>query len=166
MTKANPLEIVYRDPKSLIPYARNAKHHSDDQVARIAASIEEFGFNSPILLDGDNGLIAGHGRLLAANQLGMGEVPTIELSHLSDAQKRAYVLADNRLGEVDIEWDADMLAAELDQLKSEGFQIELTGFDISDLLDEKDKAPKPINNKITEDDLKTDHTCPRCNFEF
>src|ERR1700690_1761170 len=83
---------------SLIPYARNARTHSDAQVAQIAASIREFGFTNPILVDGERGVIAGHGRLLAARKLGLTEVPTIELSHLTPAQRRAYALADNRLG--------------------------------------------------------------------
>src|SRR5258707_8858943 len=82
---------------SLIPYARNARTHSEAQVAQIAASIREFGFTNPVLTDGERGVIAGHGRLLAARKLGMAEVPCIELAHLSPAQKRAYVLADNRL---------------------------------------------------------------------
>src|SRR5450432_4215651 len=113
---------------SLIPYARNARTHSDAQVAQIAASIREFGFTSPILVDGERGIIAGHGRLLAARKLGMTEVPTIELSHLSPAQKRAYVLADNRLA-LSAGWDEDMLRIELGDLHAEGFDLELTGFD-------------------------------------
>src|SRR5471032_1877666 len=100
---------------SLIPYARNARTHSDAQIAQIAASIREFGFTKPILVDGERGVIAGHGRLLAARKLGLTEVPTIELSHLSQAQKRAYVLADNRLA-LSAGWDEDMLRIELGDL--------------------------------------------------
>src|SRR5476649_1444639 len=96
---------------NLIPYARNARTHSDAQVAQIAASIREFGFTNPVLVDGEHGVIAGHGRLLAARKLGMTEVPTIELSHLTPAQKRAYVLADNRLA-LNAGWDPDMLKIE------------------------------------------------------
>ena len=81
----------------LVPYARNARTHSDAQVAQIAASISEFGFTNPVLVDGEHGVIAGHGRLLAARKLGMTEVPTIELNHLTTAQRRAYILADNKL---------------------------------------------------------------------
>src|SRR5579864_4280202 len=94
--------------ESLIPYARNARTHSHAQVAQIAASIREFGFTNPILVDGECGIIAGHGRVLAARKLGMSEVPTIELGHLSPAQKRAYILADNRLA-LNAGWDDDML---------------------------------------------------------
>src|SRR5450755_3824179 len=91
----------------LVPYARNARTHADAQVAQIAASIREFGFTNPVLVDGERGVIAGHGRLLAARKLGMTEVPTIELSHLTVAQKRAYVLADNKLA-LNAGWDDDM----------------------------------------------------------
>jgi hypothetical protein len=111
----------------LVPYARNARTHSDAQVARIAASIREFGWTDPILVDGDRGVIAGHGRLLAARKLGMDAVPVIELSHLSEAQKRAYVLADNRLA-LDAGWDEDLLRVELGDLRGLGFDLELTGF--------------------------------------
>ncbi len=113
---------------ALIPYARNARTHSDAQVAQIAASIREFGFTNPILVDGQLGVIAGHGRLLAARELGMTEVPVIELSHLSPAQRRAYVLADNRLA-LAAGWDTDLLRLELGALQAEGFDLGLTGFD-------------------------------------
>src|SRR6185312_4253165 len=111
----------------LIPYVRNARTHSDAQVAQIAAAIREFGFTNPVLVDGGRGVIAGHGRLLAARKLGMTEVPTIELSHLTAAQKRAYVLADNRLA-LSAGWDEDMLRIELSELNAEGFDLGLTGF--------------------------------------
>jgi DNA modification methylase len=113
---------------ALVPYARNARTHSDAQVAQIAASIREFGFTNPILVDGDRGVIAGHGRLLAARKLGMAEVPTLELSHLTPAQRRAYVLADNRLA-LSAGWDDAMLRLELGDLQAEGFDLALTGFD-------------------------------------
>ena len=113
---------------SLTPYARNARTHTDAQVAQIAASIREFGFTNPILVDGEHGVIAGHGRLLAARTLGMTEVPTIELGHLTQAQKRAYVLADNRLA-LSAGWDEDLLRIELGDLRTDGFDLGLTGFD-------------------------------------
>ena len=116
----------------LIPYANNARTHSDAQVAQIAASIREFGFTNPILTDGDRGIIAGHGRLLAARKLGMTEVPVIELAHLTPAQKRAYVLADNRLA-LSAGWDDDLLRLELGALQTEGFDFALTGFDIGEI---------------------------------
>ena len=124
---------------SLIPYARNARTHSDAQVAQIAASIREFGWTNPVLLDGEKGIIAGHGRVLAARKLGMEEVPCIELSHLSEAQKRAYILADNKLAE-NAGWDTDLLKLEFGELQGLGFDLSLTGFDeafLTDLLTER-----------------------------
>lgn len=112
----------------LVPYARNARTHSAAQVAQIAASIREFGFTNPILVDGERGIIAGHGRLLAARQLGLVEVPTIELAHLTPAQRRAYVLADNRLA-LAAGWDDELLRIELGELQAEGFDLALTGFE-------------------------------------
>jgi len=118
--------------QDLIPYANNARTHSDAQVAQIAASIREFGFTNPILTDGVRGIIAGHGRLLAARKLGMETVPIIELSHLTPAQRRAYVLADNRLA-LSAGWDADLLRLELGALQADGFDLSLTGFDIGEI---------------------------------
>ena len=117
---------------ALAPYARNARTHSDEQVAQIAASIREFGWTNPILVDGTNGVIAGHGRLLAARKLGLTEVPVIELVHLSETQKRAYVIADNRLAEA-AGWDDDLLRVELADLRADGFDLALTGFDAAEL---------------------------------
>lgn len=111
----------------LQPYARNARTHSPEQVAKIAASITEFGFTNPILVDSSDGIIAGHGRLMAAKELGLSEVPVIVLDHLSDRQRRAYILADNRLA-LDAGWDEEMLAAELADLAADGFDVGLTGF--------------------------------------
>ena len=112
---------------SLIPYARNARTHSDEQVAQIAASIAEFGFTNPILTDGERGVIAGHGRLAAARKLAMIEVPVIELTHLSAIQKKAYILADNRIA-ANAGWDDELLGVELAELQDAGFDLELTGF--------------------------------------
>jgi DNA modification methylase len=126
------LAIEYRPVASLVPYARNARTHSEAQVALIAGSIREFGFTSPVLVDGANGIIAGHGRVLAARQLGLATVPVIELGHLSEAQRRAYILADNRLAE-QAGWDREMLALELGDLQLDGFDLGLTGFDLGDL---------------------------------
>ena len=98
------LNVDYRKVETLIPYARNPRTHSDAQVAKIAASIVEYGWTNPVLVDGDNGVIAGHGRLAAARKLGLDEVPVIELGHLTPAQKRAYVISDNRLA-LDAGWD-------------------------------------------------------------
>jgi ParB-like chromosome segregation protein Spo0J len=127
----------------LIPYARNSRTHSDEQVAQVASSIKEFGFTNPVLIDADGGIIAGHGRVLAARKLALADVPCIRLSHLSEAQKRAYVIADNKLA-LNSGWDEEMLALEFKDLQSMGFDLELTGFDlgdIDDLMAQLDAAP-------------------------
>jgi DNA modification methylase len=116
----------------LIPWARNPRTHSDVQVAQIAASIAEFGFNNPILVDTKAGLIAGHGRLLAARKLGLTEVPVIVLDHLTEAQKRAYVIADNKLAE-NAGWDDEMLRIEIEALQDESFDVSLLGFEDEEL---------------------------------
>jgi DNA modification methylase len=121
-------KIETRLVADLIPYASNSRTHSDAQIAQIAASIREFGWTNPILIDGDNTIIAGHGRLLAARKLGMEDVPAIILDHLSKAQQRALVIADNQLA-LNAGWDMDMLKAEIDDLKLEGFDLDLLGFD-------------------------------------
>ena len=126
------MKVVTKMVADLIPYVRNSRTHSDAQVAQIAASIKEFGWTNPILIDGENGIIAGHGRLLAARKLGQEKVPTIELSHLSEAQKRAYVIADNRLA-LNASWDDSMLALELQDLNNEHFDLSLLGFDADEL---------------------------------
>jgi len=124
----NTLNVEYRKVDALIPYARNPRTHTDAQVAKIAASIVEYGWTNPVLVDGANGVIAGHGRLAAARKLGLDAVPVIELSHLSPTQKRAYVISDNRLA-LDAGWDEEMLALELADLTEAGFDLALTGFD-------------------------------------
>src|ERR1035437_8686530 len=116
----------------LIPWARNPRTHSDAQVAQIAASIAEFGFNNPILVDTKAGLIAGHGRLLAARKLGLTEVPVIVLDHLSEAQKRAYVIADTKLAE-NAGWDDETLRIEIEALQEESFDVSLLGFEDEEL---------------------------------
>jgi hypothetical protein len=122
--------------ESLVPYARNAKTHPPAQVARIAGSIKEFGFCNPVLVDKDNGIIAGHGRVLAAQKLGLKEVPCIRLGHLTDAQRRAYILADNRLSETDGSgWDMEMLKLELADLGELDVDLEGIGFGADDLAD-------------------------------
>ncbi len=123
----NSIHLEYRPVDALIPYARNAKQHSDAQVAQIAASIREFGWGAPILIDGQNNVIAGHGRLLAARKLGMTEVPVVPLEHLSDTQRRALILADNKIGE-NASWENELLGVELSELQEAGFDLGLTGF--------------------------------------
>lgn len=134
MTAQQKLKITYRPLKDLIPYARNSRTHSSSQIAQIASSIKEFGWTQPILLDGTNGIIAGHGRFEAAFLLGIQDVPTIDLTHLTDSQKRAYVIADNKIA-LNSGWDEQMLALEIGDLKDAGFDIELLAFDPSELKD-------------------------------
>ena len=116
----------------LIPYVNNSRKHSDAQVAQIAASIKEFGWTNPILVDGDHGIIAGHGRLMAARKLGMKEVPVIELAHLTDTQRKALIIADNKLA-MNAEWDTDLLTIELNELLADNFAMEILGFDPKEL---------------------------------
>jgi DNA modification methylase len=141
------MQIKEVEVTALIPYAKNSRTHDDAQVAQIAASIKEFGWTNPILVDGDKGIIAGHGRLMAARKLGMTKVPVIELKDMTEAQKKAYVIADNRLA-LNAGWDNSMLTIELQDLEDEGFDLSLTGFD-KDELD-------ALLNPITETDGLTD----------
>ena len=130
------MQVEVLPVEKLIPYARNARTHSDEQVAQIAASIREFGFCNPVLVDADDGIIAGHGRVLAARKLGMGEVPCIRLGHLTETQKRAYVLADNKLA-INAGWDEEMLRLELETI-NDGFDLSITGFDLDMFPIERD----------------------------
>jgi hypothetical protein len=138
--------------EKLIPYAANSRTHSDAQVAQIAASIKEFGWTNPILIDGDNTIIAGHGRLLAARKLGMDEVPAIVLDHLSKAQQRALVIADNQLA-LNAGWDMNLLKAEIEDLDLENFNLDILGFDedfLDGLLETKPSgdADNPYTDKV------------------
>jgi len=131
----------------LVPYARNSRTHSPQQVDKIAASIREFGFLNPIIVDGLNGIVAGHGRVLAAQKLGLSELPVIDASHLSEAQKRAYVIADNRLA-LDAGWDNEMLKIELQDLEADGFDLSQTGFELDEI---GDLLAEPITGLTDED---------------
>jgi site-specific DNA-methyltransferase (adenine-specific) len=126
------MKIELKSVTALIPYAKNSRTHSDAQVAQIAASIKEFGWTNPILVDGDNGIIAGHGRLMAARKLGHDKVPVIELKDMSETQKRAYIIADNQLA-MNSGWDTSLLSLELTDLQEDGFDLELLGFDPKEL---------------------------------
>ncbi len=149
----NNLKIEVRETSSLKPHAHNARTHSNKQLHQIAASIREFGFTNPILVDQSDTIIAGHGRLAAASILGLDTVPTIRIEHLSAAQKRAYVIADNRLAET-AGWDPDILAIEFQHLSSIdlGFELEITGFETAEidlLVDGADKPdPQAIENRM------------------
>ncbi len=153
------LEVAYIATTDVIPYANNPRTHSDQQVSQVAASIKEFGFNNPILLDEHNGIIAGHGRLAAAQKLGMELVPTITLAGLTEAQRKAYVIADNKLTE-NGGWDYDLLAVEIERLKELDVDIDLTGFDPTELdtilepevvegLTDEDEVPEAPEEPIT-----------------
>jgi len=150
--------ITMSQVDALVPYARNARQHSEAQIAQIAASIREFGWTNPILTDGERGVIAGHGRLAAARKLGITQVPTIELAHLSKAQRRALVLADNKLA-LSASWDDSLLAAEFEELELEGYDLAFTGFAEEEVralrntgtqgLTDPDEVPEPPLEPIT-----------------
>jgi len=151
--KTHPV-IVSRKVDDLIPYARNSRTHSDAQVAQIAASVREFGWTNPVLVDGENGIIAGHGRVLAARKLGMEEVPCIELAGLSDTQRRAYIIADNKLA-LNAGWDEEMLRLEMSELGDLGFDLALTGFSDEDMdaLFAKDEVQEGLTDPDDVPDL-------------
>lgn len=140
-----PSAIEHLPTDALVPYARNSRTHSPEQVAQIAASIREFGFTNPVLIDANNTLIAGHGRVMAAQHLGLPTVPAIRLAHLTDAQRRAYVIADNKLAE-NAGWDMATLAREVEDLNAGGYDLELLGFgadELSSLLGAEPPPPEP-----------------------
>jgi len=154
------MRIEQRPVAGLIPYVNNSRKHSDEQVAQIAASIKEFGWTNPILVDGANGIIAGHGRLMAARKLGMEAVPVIELAHLSEPQRKALIIADNKLA-MNAEWDNDLLMLELGELLEGGFDLDLLGFGKDELdallspteategLTDEDAVPEPPAVPVT-----------------
>jgi DNA modification methylase len=158
------MSISMRNVQDLIPYVNNSRTHSDEQVAQIAASIKEFGWTNPILVDGASGIIAGHGRLLAARKLGYTEVPTIELSQLTETQKKAYIIADNRLA-LNAGWDNQILTIELNDLLADGYALEILGFDpkelnallepeqVQGLTDEDEAPPVPVEAKTKPGDI-------------
>lgn len=143
------LDVVWQSVTALTPYARNSRTHSDEQVAQVAASIKEFGWTNPILTDETGSIIAGHGRLQAAQRLGEAQVPTICLTGLTDAQKRAYVIADNKLA-LNAGWDDEMLAVEVEELLEQGFDLDLTGFgadEIDALLADANKVDEGLTDQ-------------------
>ena len=153
------LKVEYKNIKELIPYCNNSRTHSDEQVLQIASSIKEFGFTNPVLIDGQGGIIAGHGRIMAAQKLKMDEVPTITLSDLSDAQKKAYIIADNKLA-LNSGWDDELLKIELEQLKELDFDLGLIGFSDDELallmggettegLVDEDQVPELVDDPVT-----------------
>jgi ParB-like chromosome segregation protein Spo0J len=154
-----------------LPYARNSRTHSEDQIGQIASSIKEFGFTNPILIDADNQIIAGHGRLMGANRLQMKEVPCIRLSHLTESQKRAYVIADNKLA-LNAGWDDELLALEIKDLQELDFDVSLLGFSEDELSAINEAANKNFEAATEEEQGKLDQLdpkwidCPHCGKEF
>ena len=165
--KTHPV-IVSRRVDDLIPYIKNSRTHSDAQVAQIAASVREFGWTNPVLVDGENGIIAGHGRVLAARKLGMAEVPCIELAGLTDTQRRAYIIADNKLA-LNAGWDDELLAIELHELNAADFDMALLGFDATGLAlamglgADFEPGTEDDQGKLDE---KSPIECPACGHEF
>ena len=160
------MEIVFKSVKELIPYVNNTRTHNEKQVKQIASSIKEFGFNNPILIDAENEVIAGHGRLLASELLNMEEVPCIVLGHLTKAQKKAYVIADNRLAEL-ASWDKELLEIELESLRELDFNLDILGFDDFDesIIFDEWQLDSPTSKKEKQENEKK-CKCPACGFEF
>lgn len=146
------LTIQYKNTSDLIPYINNSRTHNDAQVAQIAASIKEFGFTNPVLVDDAGSIIAGHGRVMAARKLSLDTVPTITLTGLSDIQKRAYIIADNKLA-LNAGWDNELLMLELDALKDADYNLDLTGFSADEI---KDLMPEQIAEGLTDEDAVPD----------
>lgn len=164
--KASNLLIEYMPLHSLTPYARNARTHSADQVAQIAESIKIFGWTNPVLIDEAGGIIAGHGRIMAAEMMGMADVPCIRLSHLSEMERRAYALADNKLA-LNAGWDEMLLVAELDELMGADFDLSTIGFslaELNNLIGTPNTGPGEFAE--VDENIETQHKCPRCGYEY
>jgi ParB-like chromosome segregation protein Spo0J len=188
------MQIEFVKIEQLIPYARNSRTHSDEQVAQIAGSIKEFGFTNPVLVGVDNDIIAGHGRVLAARKLSLKEVPCIRLGHLTKTQKQAYIIADNKIA-LNAGWDEELLKIEFIELEDEGFDLGLSGFDAGELqcfikepiasgslvtaqqtASDAEQSKEHVEDEATGSEgareldessfSNFDHQCPRCNFEF
>lgn len=154
--------------EELLPYENNPRTYSDAQIAKLICSIQEFGFTNPILTDGDAGVIAGHGRLIAAQRLGLETVPTIELKHLTDAQRKAYVIADNKLA-LEAGWDLDLLRIEMGDLRGVDFDLDLTGYDpleVDKLFASDPDAEDGPGGAAAEGTLEGKVRCPGCGYEF
>ena len=153
----------------LIPYARNSRTHSETQVAQIAGSIREFGFTNPVLIDAKNGIIAGHGRVMAAQKLGLKDVPCIRLDHLTETQRKAYIIADNKLA-LNSGWDEEMLGLELADLREMDFDLGLIGFDADEiekaLNPQEPKSESPDEFPEVDENIDTDHQCPKCGYQW
>ena len=168
------MNIELRGVDEINPDNRNSRIHSDAQIIQLANSIKEFGFTNPIIIDEDNSVLAGHGRLRAAVLAGMSEVPTLKLVGLSDVQKRAYIITDNKIG-LNAEWDDELLQSELRELFEKEFDLEALGWNeremlsfVGDPLEGTDIEKDFVGaEEITFDDIDDfGHRCPRCGFEF
>ena len=166
------LKIIYKDINSLIPYVNNARTHSDEQILQVAGSIKEFGFTNPVLIDEQGGIIAGHGRVMAAKKLGLTEVPTITLAGLTDAQRKAYVIADNKLA-LNADWDFELLRIEYKALEELNFDLDVLGFDFREVQDlfeidnlTADDCTSDIEDFKEVDGFELAHKCPKCGYEF
>ena len=168
MEKTNPADKVEQwSINRLVPYAKNSRTHSEEQIAQIAASIKEWGFTTAVLVDEQGGIIAGHGRVLAARKLGMDTLPVMVAEGWSEPQKRAYVLADNKLA-LNAGWDNQLLKLELQDLDVANFNLSLIGFDAGELaalFDEPDFGKAPDEFKEVDEET-LGHKCPKCGFEF
>jgi ParB family chromosome partitioning protein len=162
------MAVVYRPIDDLTEYENNARSHDADQIQQIANSITEFGWTNPVLVDEDNGIIAGHGRISAAKILGISEIPTIQLTGLSDDQKRAYLLADNRLP-LNASWDESLLRLELTELAAVNFDLNLLGFDpveLKWLTEGFEPGIQEDQGDLGEVSPPTFIVCPECGHEF
>lgn len=178
--KSKETTFELRNVDDLIPYARNARTHSPEQVQKLAGSIKEFGFLNPVVISEDGGILAGHGRVMVAQKLGIKQVPCVVESHLTEAQRKAYILADNRLA-LDAGWDKEMLKIEISELKNMNFNLDQIGFDgveideilknnevekfTDDFTENKDTYSKELDLDDFDQD-KFQHTCPRCGMRF
>lgn len=180
MSEMPELKIVYKNVADLVPYVNNHNTHPEKQILEIMGSIREFGFVDPVSVDGSNGIITGHGSVIAAERLGLVQVPTVELSHLSDRQKKAFVIAHNKIARNSV-FDFDKLAEEMNSLVDADFDISLTGFDeqeidsllkldrslFPDELDSEKKPPAPPAEIARKKEAsKIVHTCPNCDHKF
>jgi len=162
------LNIEYRELSGLIPYARNARKHSQNQVSQIAASIKEFGFNSPVLLKDDSTIIAGHGRVMAAEKLGLKKVPCIYLKHLTPTQAKAYGIVDNQLT-LNSEWDNELLKLEVLDLKENDVDIDILGFKNEELSQILEIMPEDAYGKEFDESCADDVEfleCPECGHKW
>ena len=161
------MQIEAIEIAALNPSATNSRTHSKEQILQIAASIKEFNFTNPVLIDDSNGIIAGHGRVMAAREIGLDSVPCIRLSHLTEIQRRAYIIADNKLA-LNAGWDDELLKMEFEALDELGFDLELTGFSLNEIemhtvgIEAQPSSAKEINP----DEYVMGCRCPKCGFEF